>query len=151
MTTTDIEINLDINRPKKIAYKFSYSSNDILGKMILPLIQSEKHTIYEWYTNGLPKSKIQYNGLYYDGIYIEYYKDGTLKDLEFYKDGKRHGYCRSWANDSSILRNTLYNNGKIINEEYYYLTYLDNEMDLSIEGSICSEDEDKDEDEDEHE
>jgi len=61
----------------------------------------------------------QYNSVY-DGLFLENYNDGNIKEKGFYKDGVKHGKFEEYHPDKKPNRISTYDNGKLIDYISYY-------------------------------
>jgi antitoxin component YwqK of YwqJK toxin-antitoxin module len=82
-----------------------------LDQFLIKNFQGNLNTKY--YPNGNPKASIEMDGNVRDGVYVEFYENGTASVKGKYKDGLKHGLWKYYNPDGSFKNKERYVNGEL--------------------------------------
>jgi len=102
-----------------VTVEFSKIKDKATGQMVYNLVfkHGEKVIAKRSYSNG---KTILDEGEIPDGMVIENYPDGKVKNIMFYKNGKRNGPAISLYESGRIKGQTYYEDGNPTGKGYYY-------------------------------
>jgi len=151
ITSKDIEYKGD--KPNRLAY---HQGKPFSGRVVTYLGKTKKlssETLKDgrksgpyqiWHTNGNPNQRGTIYGTTNDGLYREWYLDGSLKYEYHYDKGKKNGVWRSWYEngqqwthrdfindilhgkifvwdtDGTLTKEMTYQNGNLIDKRNYF-------------------------------
>jgi hypothetical protein len=87
----------------------------------------------EWYEDGTLESHAHFSNGLRHGLYEYWYPSGQRESTQDYDNGRKHGKCIWWNEDGSVQHERLFKNGlnqDPKNVEYQYISYTPNDYDL---------------------
>lgn len=109
----DMEINMDEFVDEYLRYMNGITSN-VTYPMVEPKGKKCSKYYYEWNQNGtLNLCEKTIRNKSFELIY-EYYDNGQLKYITFYKNDKGYGLAQHWDVDGNIVAKGRYKNGQLI-------------------------------------
>ena len=102
-----------------VTVEFSKTKDEATGQMIYHLVykRGEKIIAKRSYSNG---KIILSEGSIPDGMVLENYPDGKVKNIMYYKHGKRNGPAISLFESGRIKAQTYYEDGNPTGKGFYY-------------------------------
>ncbi len=79
----------------------------VARKQIYDLFLSPENTL----SHGL-----WFSGYEEEGEYREWYKNGQLSEVAFFKNGIAHGECKLWDKDGNLTNHWLFDNGEVVRD-----------------------------------
>jgi antitoxin component YwqK of YwqJK toxin-antitoxin module len=108
-----------VSSAQLVVVEFSKHKDTQTGEMVYDLIfkRGEKIIAKRKYSNG---KTLLSEGNIPDGMVVENYPDGKVKNIMFYKNGERNGPALSLYKSGRIKSHADYKDGNVIGKGYYY-------------------------------
>ena len=76
----------------------------------------------EWFPNGSKMTEAHYTGNIVNGSYDEWYDTGQKKEEKTYLNGKLNGKHSRWFNNGQVVSILNYVNGEVVDGQYFFFT-----------------------------
>jgi antitoxin component YwqK of YwqJK toxin-antitoxin module len=112
MGTTDIKPDVD-----KEYYWYDKNKIEITHGYVGGRLLHGETRVYDKMNHLLEKQEYK-NGLK-EGIWVAFFENGKTQKIEQWKEGKLHGKTFEYTEDGTLVLETMYKNGKLIEEDGY--------------------------------